>query len=353
MDEHMKSNNWKDFYLHRLFTATMGNGIDAVVTTNNPNGINYVGRGEGNNGVMDIIDMVDGATPFPSGCITLALGGSLGSCYVQPRPFYTSQNVAVLREKVPLTANTKLFLATLISYECSIKFVAFGRELNSHFRKDFVIKLPVLRDAEGKAIIDAKCRFSDDGYVPDFEWMDSYIRTLHYKPIATKIKSQNKHLSTQGWKNYRLDALFDFKKGTRLTKEDMEDGDVNYLGAIDSNNGIRQKIVCKVKDQYEPNCITVNYNGSVGEAFYQIEPFWASDDVNVLYAKPWWLLNKFIAMFIITVIKANKYKFDYGRKWTLKKMKESTILLPATNDGKPDFIYMENYIKTLPYSDRI
>ena len=33
------------------------------------------------------------------------------------------------------------------------------------------------------------------------------------------------------------------------------------------------------------NKITVCYNGSVGETFYQDQPFLASDDVNVLYPK--------------------------------------------------------------------
>lgn len=64
-------------------------------------------------------------------------------------------------------------------------------------------------------------------------------------------------------------------------------------------------------------------------------------------------MNKYNALFIITVIKANKYRFGYGRKWTLEKMKNSTIKLPRRNDGKPNFNYMEQYIKALPYGDRI
>jgi hypothetical protein len=130
----------------------------------------------------------------------------------------------------------------------------------------------------------------------------------------------------------------------------MIDGQINFLGAISENNGIRQKI--DIEPMYKPNCIIVNYNGSVGEAFYQPSPFWASDDVNVLYAKDW-TLNKYITLFIATVIKSNRYKFSYGRKWTLDKMKESPIKLPVTPQGSPDWDYMENYIKALPYSDRI
>ena len=65
------------------------------------------------------------------------------------------------------------------------------------------------------------------------------------------------------------------------------------------------------------------------------------------------MMNKYNALFIITVIKANKYRFSYGRKWTLDKMKESIIKLPSKDDGTPDFEFMERFIKSLPYGDRI
>ena len=34
-------------------------------------------------------------------------------------------------------------------------------------------------------------------------------------------------------------------------------------------------------------------------------------------------------------------------------MKESLIKLPSKTDGTPDFEFMEKYISTLPYSDKI
>ena len=131
----------------------------------------------------------------------------------------------------------------------------------------------------------------------------------------------------------------------------MIPGEVNYIAAISNNNGVRERI--EAQQVWEANCITVNYNGSVGEAFYQGEPFFASDDVNVLYAKNHWTLNKYIALFMITIIKANRYRFGYGRKWTLEKMKDTIIRLPGKRDGTPDFEYMEQYIRSFPYSDRI
>lgn len=172
---------WKEFYLHRIMNAGMGNGIDAVMTTNNCPKYNYVSRDSNGNGVVDFIDEIEGEEPFPAGAMSLALGGSyLGSCFIQRKPFYTAQNVAVLQEKIPLSDYTKLFLATLIRNECKIKYQAFGRELNSHFRKDFTLKLPVKYHEDGTVIVDKKYEFSDEGYIPDWEWMERYIKSLPY-----------------------------------------------------------------------------------------------------------------------------------------------------------------------------
>lgn len=171
---------WTEFYLHRLFNATMGNGIDAILTTADDPKYNYVSRDSNGNGVVGFVDEIDGEIPFPAGAMSLALGGSfLGSCFIQKKPFYTAQNVAVLQEKVPLSDHTKLFIAALIRNECKIKYQAFGRELNAHFRKDFTIKLPVLHDENG-IVIDETKEFSEDGYIPDWEWMDNYMKSLPY-----------------------------------------------------------------------------------------------------------------------------------------------------------------------------
>lgn len=172
--------DWKEFYLHKIFNTSMGNGIDAVLTTNDNPKYNYVSRDSNGNGVVGFVDEIEGEEPFPEGTMSLALGGSfLGSCFIQKKPFYTAQNVAILQEKVPLSDQTKLFIATLIRNECKIKYQAFGRELNAHFRKDFTIKLPVKHNADG-IIFDDKHEFSDEGYIPDWDWMDNYMKSLPY-----------------------------------------------------------------------------------------------------------------------------------------------------------------------------
>jgi len=176
----LDTKEWKKFYLHKLFVAGMGNGIDAILTTSDDPKYNYVSRDSNGNGVVGFVDEIEGEEPFSAGSMSLALGGSfLGSCFIQKKPFYTAQNVAVLQEKIPLTNHTKLFIATLIRNECKIKYQAFGRELNAHFRKDFTIKLPVKSNANG-IVYDETHEFSDDGYIPDWDWMDKYMKSLPY-----------------------------------------------------------------------------------------------------------------------------------------------------------------------------
>lgn len=172
--------NWREFYLHKLFNITMGNGIDANKTTDFDPKYNYVSRDSNGNGVVGFIDEISGEVPFPKGSMSVALGGSfLGSCFIQREPFYTAQNVAVLQEKKPLSIYTKLFISSLIRNECMVKYLAFGRELNSHIRKDFTIKLPVQKNEKG-IIVDKLKEFSGEGYIPDWKFMEDYIQSLPY-----------------------------------------------------------------------------------------------------------------------------------------------------------------------------
>lgn len=174
------TSTWKEFYLHKLFNTSMGNGIDAIATTNDNPKYNYVSRDSNGNGVVGFVDEVEGQKPFPTGAMSLALGGSfLGSCFIQKEPFYTAQNVGILQEKEPLSIHTKLFISTLIRNECKIKYQVFGRELNSHFRKDFTIKLPVLMNGNDY-VFDKNKKYSDKGYVPDWKFMENYIKSLPY-----------------------------------------------------------------------------------------------------------------------------------------------------------------------------
>lgn len=331
--------NWKRFRISDIFYPFInGKGITEQEIKDNPGRLAAIQSSSEHNACMGFIEekyckeMDYKIISQP--CLTVARSGSAGYVSFQPRGCVIGDSAkALIVQEKDINTYHYLFLRTVLMANM-YKF-NYGRKVKAEQYMNMTIALP----ANSKG-------------APDWNFMDEYMKSLHHKVIRTSVDEKNvPELNISEWKEYKMDALFKIEKGKRLTKADMIDGQDNYLGAISNNNGVRQKI--SASKLWKENCITVNYNGSVGEAFYQSKPFWASDDVNVLYAKDFWKMNKYIAMFLITVIKANKYRFGYGRKWTLDKMKETTIRLPSQEDGIPDFIYMEKYIKSLPYSDRI
>lgn len=174
------------------------------------------------------------------------------------------------------------------------------------------------------------------------------------KPSFDKLKERENNnrvsLSDRKWKWFEYDKLFDVRKGKRVLIDDIEDnnGEFNFVSAIDSNNGVYCKT--KILPNQKRNTITVNYDGSnaVAEAYYQASDFWALDSVNILYPK--FELNPYIGMFLVTLIRRERYRYNYGRKWHKERMEKSIIKLPVDSKGNPDWQFMEDYIKSLPYS---
>ena len=52
-------------------------------------------------------------------------------------------------------------------------------------------------------------------------------------------------------------------------------------------------------------------------------------------------------------MKRFSFKYMYGRKLTIERLNNEVILLPVTDIGELDLKFMENYIKSLPYGDKI
>lgn len=316
--------------LNELFEIQYGNKFDLnkmELLAKSEGGISFVNRSSRNCGISASVASVAGIAPFEAGSITVSLGGSkLLSSFVQPERFYTGQNVAVLFAKQEMTFAEKLYVCLCIRHN-RFRYTAFGREANRTLRT-----LP----------IPARSEFPD--------WLaDLDLSQLGRDYEAPYSDRPTQPLTVSHWKRFKLSQIFEIKKGSRVTKANMKPGSTPFISAIDSNNGIRQHI--GLPPAHPGNLITVNYNGSVAEAFYQPEPFWASDDVNVLYSK--FTLDAVLAMFLCTIIRREKYRFNYGRKWNLERMNDSEIRLPAGADGAPDWAWMRQYILSQNFSSQL
>jgi hypothetical protein len=310
--------------LIEVFDVWYGVNLEVVNSEIVPVGVPFVSRQSVNNGVVCYVKKTDDVKPNPAHTLSIAVSGSVLSTFYHDYEYYSGRDVYVACPKIEMSKEQMLYYCYVIEQN---KFrYNYGRGANKTFR---------------------------DILVPSIDEIPSYV---NQKKIGGEFDSSaelscKKQLHSEKWKPFRYDELFMIKKGKRLTKADMVPGSIPYIGAIDSNNGISAYIS---NDEYlhSANTITVSYNGSIAEAFYQTTEFWATDDVNVLYPK--FELNKYIAHFLTTLIHKEKYRFNYGRKWDKELMESSVIKLPAvkTANGKyePDWQFMEDYIKSLPYS---
>lgn len=90
----------------------------------------------------------------------------------------------------------------------------------------------------------------------------------------------------------------------------------------------------------------VNYNGSIGETFYHTYDALFSDDVKRFSIKGK-QGNKYIYLFLKEIILKQKGKYEYGYKFNEKRMLRQMILLPVISEGKPDYAFMEEYMREL------
>ena len=121
---------------------------------------------------------------------------------------------------------------------------------------------------------------------------------------------------------------------------------ISYLGATNRNNAVLTFVRPVENLIQRGNCIAFirNGEGSIGYSVYKREDFIATSDITCGYAD---FLNEFVGMFITTVADKvrGKYNFNYKRSDT--RLRREKIMLPITEEGTPDFAYMEAYMKNL------
>lgn len=314
--------------LSDLFEVRYGHSLELnrlTLLDEKKGGIPFVSRKMGDNGISAYVAPIPNVEPASVGTITCALGGNgVMSSFLQEVPFYSGRDIAHLTPKKSLTKQQLMFYcACLVANRYRF---SYGRQANRTLKNILIPSLSELPD-----------------YVSDAN-VDMYVG------CDGVLNTQSLEINTKLWASFRYDEIFEIKKGQRLTKADMLKGNLPYVGASDSFNGITTYVGQQAI--HKGATITVSYDGSIAEAFYQPQSYWASDSVNVLYPKNFELTPS-VGLFLCTVIRQEKYRFNYGRKWHLERMKNSIIKLPVKSDGSPDWQFMEQYIQTLPYSSQV
>ncbi|MCD4794432.1 MAG: restriction endonuclease subunit S [Bacteroidales bacterium] len=313
--------------LYKLFTIQYGNSFDLnvleVCDEFDADKINYVSRTRENNGVSAFVEYRDDTTPYESGLITVAgSGNSVLESFIQQSPFYTGYHVFLLRPIKKMSDFQKLFYCYCIRQN-QYKY-SFGRQANKTLKDILVPK-----------------------EIPE-EFISINLDSLNTLDSNCIIQHKNE-LKADKWEAFPLKDLFKItgsKTTSVLQLEEYGEGEYPYITTQATKNGIDGFYDYYTEDG---NVLTVD-SAVIGYCSYQKLPFSASDHVEKLVPK--FEMNKFIALFLVTIINTDQYRYNYGRKCSQTRMEDISIKLPSKN-GVPDFDFMENYMKSLPYSSSL
>ncbi len=307
--------------LSKIFDIRGGHSLDLnkLTISTAKEGVAYVSRKSGDNGISAYVKKISSIQSGKAGELTCALSGNgVLSTFIQDRDFYTSYHVAILTPKVKLTQMEKFFYCYSI-LENQYRF-NWGRQANKTLKD---IQIPAYKNIP-KWVYKAK------------------ISNIIKKPLVNK----KYNLDIEKWQYFKIEDLFIIQGTQSFTKFEIKDygiGNFPYIVTSSKNNGT-QGFYNKYTE--DGNVLTID-SATVGSCFYQRNNFSASDHVEKLIPK--FLMNTYIALFLVIIINQEKYRYGYGRKFAQIRIKDTKIKLPVLNN-KPDWKFMENYIKSLDYS---
>ena len=162
-------------------------------------------------------------------------------------------------------------------------------------------------------------------------------------------------LGVENWDRFKIKDIFKMTRGKTLTADDKE----NFIGRIPCINGSAENngLLCKLNKEaplelIKAPALSLSRVGNSGMTFYQDKDFYIADNAFALHFID---NNKSIYhhIFLSAILNQELFKYSYGRTVTMDKYLETEILLPVNKNGVPDYQLMEDYIKSLPYGDRI
>ncbi len=313
--------------LDKIFEPIYGANLDLNKLIKVKKGVPYVGRSMKNNGITAYVERVD-TPPNPAHTISVSGGGSVLECFYQSEEFYSGRDLFFLKPKTNL--NEKQMLAYCYLIKLNKYKYNYGRQANKTL---------------GNLII------PEPDELPNWVNNDEISKKFKFKIDSINKKPFNEDKNFKTFKIGGDGGIFDIY-GTKTTPKKIlakyGEGKYPYVTTQTENNGVEE-----FYNHYTEigNVLCVD-SAVVGFCSYQAENFSASDHVEVLKPKKF-ELNKYLALYFCTMLNADIFRYNYGRKRSQSRLEQSTIDLPADKEGNLDLNWIENFIKSLNYSKNI
>lgn len=312
--------------LSEIFDIWYGVNLEVVNCTETIDSwIPFVSRTSENNGVATYVEKMDDVEPNPAFTLSIAGSGSVLSTFFHDYEYYSGRDLYIAKPKVRLSKQEMLYYCTII--EANKYRYSYGRQANKTLK---------------------------DILVPSLEEIPQSVKSHKIDGVfeETPLSNRKLTLDTKSWKWFYYADIFDIKiwKSIDLNKLEQGIGGVNYVARTEDNNGITAQVIDDgAFEIYKWNCLTVPMVWNELKASYQTESFCVSQNIAIFRPKDL-PLNRYTWVFLNTLIRKDVFRFAYGRTLSLERLKMLKIKLPITPIWSPDWQWMEDYIKGLPYS---
>ncbi|MCY6384583.1 restriction endonuclease subunit S, partial [Actinobacillus pleuropneumoniae] len=337
----LKDVKWGQFYIKDIFQTYIGQkGLQTHTGA-------YVSKQALFHGTMPRITVKDTSNGIDSFCYSedknfrtfknFISVSFLGSVFYHPYEASLDMKVHAL---IPLEKELNLYIAKFVisAIKNCITLSSYGNQLSSTDLPKVKILLPVNSDDK-----------------PDWQFMEDFVKQKEQKQKADLIeyysqKALNLMLLSGGlknieWREFFISDIFTkIQRGKRLTKGNQQGGDMPYVSSTASNNGVDNFIGNSSGVRIFENCLTLANSGSVGSAFFHHYQFVASDHVTALQMEQ---PNKYVYLFLSTLLKRLEEKYSFNREINDKRIQREKILLPVHSDGKPDWQFMEDFMRQI------
>ncbi len=314
--------------LDDVFSIKYG-GHDFLGIENAEKGQTPVIKSQGtNNGVCGLFNIV----PKYKDVISVSRTGSFCEAFYHDYPCYITDDCMVLTPKNEMSKNEIFWYIYLINKN-KYRF-SYGRKVTPSRLGDIIMP----------------------DKIPDYVNNNKSVEIFSALPSLSKIKN-NLKLNDRLWNYIKIENLLDTKKAHVIHKEFLEESmmgnllkrSIPYIARTQFNNGVVDYVIDDnnyMHYKHKENCLIIGGESVI--SFYQEHPFYCGNNITILRSEK---LNKYNALFLKTIIDNEiRDKFNYGRAASKARLEKLKIKLPATPDGQPDWQFMEDYIKSLPYS---
>ena len=323
----------KFFKLSNIFEIKNLKSIDKNKLKQEIGNIPYVSQTKLNNGILSYV-CDHGITKLNFGnCISI--GTDTQVVRYQENNFYSSEKIIGIRNNY-LNKYIGYFIFPILEQILQKKF-SYGHKASIQRISEIEIKLPSTPDGN-----------------PDWEFMEYYIREQYREVVQERIEELEKKKpdvptvprdieEIQTTADFQLGQVFStITRGIQISKRNRKPGIFPYISASLLNHGEADFVSVNEKYIYK-DCLTVPFIGGENCTFYHDGEFVPSASVAVLQNENF---NKYIYVFLIGILNVIMRKYSFGYKASLERLQKQTIPLPITSDGKPDWEFMSDYIKT-------